>query len=198
MGVVTSGPNGGNDMTKPKHFAALTVTAAVAFSVAACHQGPKGGAADPDAAKKAIAAEEKTWNDQFQAKPRDIEALLGYYADDAYFIAPGVKAADGGTAIRRAYAEGLADPNFTISFASDKIDVASSGDLAYARGRFTEKYTDPATRQVMSTSGSYITVFKKQPDGSWKAEEDFAASDPDATKPVPPAKPATRAKMVSF
>jgi hypothetical protein len=50
----------------------------------------------------------------------------------------------------------------------------------------------------MTDSGSYMTVYKKQSDGSWKAIEDFAAADPDSTKPVEPAKPATRAKMVSF
>ena len=50
----------------------------------------------------------------------------------------------------------------------------------------------------MTDSGSYIRVYKKQDDGSWKAVEDFAAADPDSTKPVPAEKPATRAKMVSF
>jgi hypothetical protein len=50
----------------------------------------------------------------------------------------------------------------------------------------------------MTDSGSYLTVYKKQSDGSWKAVEDFAAPDPDSTKPVEPGKPATRAKMVSF
>jgi len=101
-------------------------------------------------------------------------------------------------AIRKAYADAGTDQNFAVSFASDKIDVAGSGDLAYARGHFTENYTDPKTAKAMTTSGSYITVYKKQQDGSWKAVEDFAASDPDATKPVEAGKPATRAKMVSM
>jgi uncharacterized protein (TIGR02246 family) len=169
------------------------------LALTSCQQSAgSGGNGDPAAAKKAIAATEKKWSDQFQAKPADLEALLGYYADDAFFVAPGMKPANGSTEIRQAYANGLADPNFAISFASDKVDVASSGDLAYSRGHFTEKFTDPKSGQVMNTSGSFLTVWKKQQDGSWKAQEDFAVSDPDATKPVPPAKPATRAKMTSF
>jgi uncharacterized protein (TIGR02246 family) len=188
---------------KSQHYrAAVGGLTAMALALTACQQsagsGGSGGKADPEATKKAITALEKKWSDQFQAKPADLEALLGNYADDAFFIAPGVKSADGSTEIRQAYANGLADPNFTISFASDKVDVASSGELAYSRGHFTEKYTDPKTQKVMSTSGSFLTVWKKQQDGSWKAQEDFAASDPDATKPVPPAAPATRAKMTSF
>jgi uncharacterized protein (TIGR02246 family) len=178
---------------------ALSGLTAMTLALTACQQSAvSGGNADPAAAKKAIAAAEKKWSEQFQAKPADLEALLGNYAEDAFFIAPGVKSANGSTEIRQAYANGLADPNFTISFASDKIDVASSGELAYSRGHFTEKFTDPKSGQVMNTSGSFLTVWKKQQDGSWKAEEDFAASDPDTTKPAAPAKPATRAKMVSF
>ena len=183
-----------------KHFrAAVFGLTATGLALSACQQSAgTGGSGDPAAAKKAIAAIEKKWSDQFQAKPADLEALLGYYADDAFFIAPGVKGANGSTEIRQAYATGLADPNFSISFAPDKIDVASSGDLAYARGHFTEKFTDPKTQQAMTTSGWFVTVFRKQQDGSWKAEEDFAAADPDATKPAAPGKPATHAKMTSF
>lgn len=69
------------------------------------------------------------------------------------------------------------DANFDVSFSSDKIET--SGDLAYSRGRFTEKHSDAANKPV-STSGSYITVYKKQADGSWKVVEDFTAAEPAA------------------
>ena len=119
------------------------------------------GASDASAVQSAIKADEKKWNDQFKSK--DLEGLLSHYADDAYFIAPGVNAADGSTAIRKAYAEGLNDKNFDINFASDKIDVAASGDLAYARGHLSEKYTDPKTGQVMSHTGSYSRSTRSRP-----------------------------------
>ena len=171
--------------------------AALALTLGGCGKlAGSSGASDADSVKQAIKADEKKWNDQFKSK--DLEGLLGHYADDAYFVAPGVKPASGDTEIRKTYADGTSDQNFAISFASDKIDVSSSGDMAYARGRFTEKYTDPKTQQVVSDSGSYVTVYKKQSDGSWKAEEDFAVADPGGAKPVEPAKPATHAKMVSF
>ena len=172
----------------------LLGAAALALVIGGCQK--QAAAADPDAVKNAIKADEKKWNDQFKSK--DSEGLVAHYADDAYFVAPGVKAADGMTALRKAYADATTDPAFSVSFASDKIDVASSGDMAYARGHFSEKYTDPKTSKVMTDSGSYLTVYKKQQDGSWKAVEDFAAADPGSTKEVPPEKPATRAKMTSF
>jgi uncharacterized protein (TIGR02246 family) len=174
----------------------LAGAAALGLLVAGCQKQAAAGASDPDAVKKAIQADEKTWNEQFKAN--DTEGLVGHYADDAFFVAPGVKAADGATAIRKVYADASSDKNFAISFASDKIDVAGSGDLAYARGHFSEKYTDPKSGKVINDSGSYVTVYKKQQDGSWKAVEDFAAADPGTQKEVEPGKPATRAKMTSF
>jgi uncharacterized protein (TIGR02246 family) len=183
-------------MTGIHKFIALAGVAAIALTTSGCNKAGGTGASDASAVQSAVKADEKKWNDQFKSK--DMEGLLSHYADDAFFIAPGVNAADGSTAIRKAYAEGLNDKNFDISFASDKIDVAASGDLAYARGHLSEKYTDPKTGQVMTNSGSYLTVYKKQADGSWKAVEDFAAAEPGSEKPVAPGPVATPAKMISM
>ena len=175
---------------------ALAGAAALAIGVAGCQRYASNGGASVDSVKEAIKADEKKWNEQF--KSQDLEGLLGHYTDDAFFVAPGVKPATGRTEIRQVYAKAMTDQAFQISFASDRIDVAGSGDLAYARGHFSEKYTDPKTQKVISDSGSYVTIYKKQSDGGWKAIEDFAVADPESAKPVEPGKPATRAKMVSM
>lgn len=174
-------------------FAAGIVLAIV---LSGCARNTGGSAASADSIKAAIKGDEKSWNEQFKSK--DLERLLGHYADDAYFVAPGVKPASGSMEIRKAYADATSDPAFEVTFASDKIDVAASGDLAYARGRFSEKYTDPKSHEVVTDSGSYLTVYKRQADGKWKALEDFAAADPGSTKPVESGKPATKAKMVGM
>ena len=181
-----------------QHPARALLGAAIVLALGGCNGTGQPMAADADSVKQAMKADEKAWNAQFNAKPQDLEALVGHYADDGYFVAPGINPASGGTEIRQTYAKGLGDPNFAISFASDKMDVAASGDLAYTRGRFTEKYSDPKTNQPVSEKGSYITVYKKQADGSWKAVEDFAAADPGEPTPMTPAKAVTRAKMTSF
>jgi uncharacterized protein (TIGR02246 family) len=173
---------------------ALLATAA-ALTLGGCAK-EGAGSANPDSVKHAIKADETKWNQQF--KDKDQEGLVDHYADDAFFVAPGVAGTEGSTPIRQTFANALTDPAFEVHFSSDKIDVARSGDMAYARGKFSEKYTDKKTGKVMSDSGSYLTVYKKQDDGSWKAVEDFAAADPDSAKPVAPGKPATRAKMTSF
>ncbi len=167
--------------------------AAVSLSLAGCNKASAG--ADTESIRQKIKADETKWNKDFKAK--DTEALAEHYADDAYFVAPGVTA-EGSTPIRQVFANASTDPAFEVQFSSDKIGVAASGDLAYARGKFTEKHTDKKTGKVMTGSGSYITVYKKQDDGSWVAVEDFAAEDPSSVKAVPPEAPPTRAKMVSF
>lgn len=160
----------------------LLVTGAAAFALAlgGCNKEANAGASDAASVQAALKADEKKWNDQFKSK--DQMGLMAHYADDAFFVAPGVPGVSGSTEIGKTYAQALADHYFTISFASDKIDVAGSGDMAYARGHFSEKYQDPKSKKIVSDSGTYITVYKKQADGSWKAVEDIATADPATRK----------------
>lgn len=174
---------------------ALIGAASVGLTLGGCNKPGSAGAANPDSIRQAVKADEAKWNKDLKAK--DTEALAGHYADDAFLVVPGATA-DGTTAIRQIFATASTDPAFAVEFASDKVDVSSAGDLAYARGKFTEKYTDKKTSKVMSGSGSYLAIYKKQDDGSWKVIEDVVAVDPATLKEVPPEKPATRAKMVSF
>jgi uncharacterized protein (TIGR02246 family) len=183
-------------MTHHKLILRLFAAAFLASTVAGCQQRVTGGNSDASAVTAAIKADEKQWNADFKA--RNAEALIGHYADGAYLIAPGAPAADGMTDIRKIFAAALSDRNFQLSFASDKVDVSTSGDLAYSRGHFSEKFTDPKSGKTMSDSGSYLTIYKKQQDGGWKAVEDFVVADPASRKEVKPEPPATRAKMVSF
>ena len=46
---------------------------------------------------------------------------------------------------------------------------------------------NPASKKPQSDKGSYVTVYKKQADGSWKAASDIATNETPAIPP-PPAK----------
>ena len=58
--------------------------------------------------------------------------------------------------------------------------------MAYTQGAYTLTLTDPVTKKPINDKGSYVTLYKKQPDGSWKAVSDIASS---ATPPSPPPPP---------
>jgi ketosteroid isomerase-like protein len=73
------------------------------------------------------------------------------------------------------------DPAMALKFHAAKVEVAKSADVAYTQGTYTLTLTDPQTKQVVNDHGSYVTTYRKQPDGSWKAVADIATSE------VPPA-----------
>ena len=179
-----------------KSITIATACLAAGFALGGCSKSDGAKASDPDSVKQGIKADEAKWNKDVKAK--DTEGLASHYTDDAFFVPPGAPPADGSTAIRQFYATALTDPAIDVTIVNDSVDVAGSGDLAYSRGHFTEKYTDRKSGKVMTDTGTYLAVYKKQDDGSWKIVADFAAADPDSVKPVPPEKPATRAKMTSF
>ena len=63
--------------------------------------------------------------------------------------------------------------------------MSKGGDLGFTEGSYTMTMTSPATKKPMTDKGSYVTVYKKLADGSWKAISDIATSE---VPPAPPAK----------
>ena len=66
---------------------------------------------------------------------------------------------------------------FTIQSQLTDLDVAQSGDLGYTQGTLTDTSTDPKTGKVVTDRGKWLTVRKKQADGSWKIVRDTFSSD---------------------
>ncbi|MEA3010829.1 MAG: hypothetical protein QOJ91_2521 [Sphingomonadales bacterium] len=150
----------------------LAAAAAVA-GLSACQQSAANKAAKPDTAaiETQLRQAETRWNLAYA--DHDAATIAGAYADDAALANPGAPLVTGADAIRRETAAFAADPALKVQFASDRIQVAASGDLAYTRGHYSMTATDPATRKPAESRGSYLTVWKRQADGSWKAIEDF-------------------------
>ena len=105
---------------------------------------------------------------------KDSAKANSYYAPDAVIATPGRPAAKDGRAVSRAIRDDTTDPNFKMSLSNEKTEVAVSGDLAYRRGSYKITATNPQTKQVEHSVGTYLTVFKKQAGGSWKIVADFA------------------------
>jgi ketosteroid isomerase-like protein len=127
-------------------------------------------AADAASVEKQLKDSEAAWNAEYNS--RNVEAIIGHYADDAALANPGAPLATDAASRRAAITQFVSDPNLHIEFASDRVQVAKSGDLAYTRGHFSMRTTDPATKQPRTDTGTYLTVWQKQADGSWKAVED--------------------------
>lgn len=162
--------------------------AAATLALAGCDHHGRGGHHEADTAKIAdeIKAKETQWLTDYRSK--DVAALAEQYADDGAIAGPGDPLATSGADRRKLLQTMTSDPNFALTFGSDRILVAKSGDLASSRGHFSLTMTDKATNKPVTTTGSYLTVFKRQDDGSWKAVEDFITPGPAAAPAAPAAK----------
>jgi len=166
-------------MTRWLTLLCLTASAALFTS---CSQSP--ATADTrDANMKAIKDDLVQFQKDFAAK--DVDRLVSHYSDDVLFINPGSPVAKGRETTKTKFKEWVADPAFSLTFEVSQVEVAQSGDLAYAQGPFRLTATDPATKKPFEDKGTYLVVYKKQADGSWKAAIDMGTSEIFPAIPIP-------------
>ncbi|WP_051979717.1 YybH family protein [Edaphobacter aggregans] len=169
-----------------KPFAALCAATLVAATLTACKQSSDTHNADVSA----VHATEAQWNQDYAA--RDLDKIMSHYADDAVLMVPGAHLSNGKAAIREGIKPMTADPAMELKFVTTRVEVAKSGDLAYTQGTYTLTLTDPQTKQVIHDRGNYVTTYRKEPDGTWKAVADISTSEvpPPAPAPAPTPKAA--------
>jgi uncharacterized protein (TIGR02246 family) len=109
---------------------------------------------------------------------KDFEKAMSFYADDAFVFAPDAPVVTGRDAIRAAMKPGFEDPSFALTGQTTQVEADKSGELGYAQGAFSVTVTDPKTKKPVTDTGKYVTVYRKQADGSWKVVADIWNSDP--------------------
>jgi uncharacterized protein (TIGR02246 family) len=137
---------------------------------AACKTTP---APDPARDEAAIRAADARWLAAAQA--HDLEGSLSYWSDDAILLVSGSPAMAGKEAIRRYVAGAFAIPDFSIRWATDRVWVAKAGDIAYATGTTRISMTLP-NGTPLAEHDNAVTVWRKEPDGSWQCVVDIANS----------------------
>lgn len=55
-----------------------------------------------------------------------------------------------------------------LKWAPDFTDASESGDLGYTFGKYTWQLKDKDGKLIQESTGVFHSVWKKQPDGSWK------------------------------
>ena len=116
------------------------------------------------------------------AKANDLDLYVSFYADDAVLLWPGTPMVTGRAAIREFMRVFLLTPNFSLSFETAQVEVSRAGDFAYTYG--TNKVTLVGLNgKKTKDSGKYLTIYRKQSDGTWKVVADMGNSDLPA--PVP-------------
>ena len=114
------------------------------------------------------------------AKARDAAKSTSFWSDDAVLLFPDTPPVVGKKALVDYVAGSFKDPDFSIAFATDTIVVARSGDMAYEIGNDTITYNDGKKRVTAVNNG--VIVWRKQPDGQWKAAVDIGTPAPAKRK----------------
>lgn len=114
---------------------------------------------------------------------KNIEGFMSFIAEDVRFYSAGVMRT-GKLPFREGWAKGFADPNWSITWAPLYAEAGQSADLGYSTGSF-EIHDKSSDGTPVVRKGSYVTIWRKQPDGTWRVALDIGSFVPP--KPAAPA-----------
>jgi ketosteroid isomerase-like protein len=125
----------------------------------------------------AHAADEKALRDLVDrtvaaAGARDFATYAKYYAPKTTLALPGrpISQTDGPMKVEL-------PAGYAIKMVTVKTEISDGGDLGYALGTYEQTAPDKSGTLTHSV-GKWMSVFKKQPDGSWGAVADTFNVDP--------------------
>jgi ketosteroid isomerase-like protein len=100
-----------------------------------------------------------------------------WFADDGVALGNGVAPLVGKVAIAKS--ANWSPKDYELSWTPSDAMMGPSGDMGYTWGHFEGRSKDANGNPVL-TSGRYITMWRKQPDGTWKVVLDAGANEPPA------------------
>lgn len=126
-----------------------------------------------EAEKKALIQAEADFESARAEK--GLEGWLSFFAEDTADFPSGGAITFTKAAMRERLNKSW-NPNITLKWQPVKADVAASGDLGYTVGTWQisgkNRKGDP-----VSMTGKYMTVWKRQADGTWKVVADMGNAD---------------------
>jgi uncharacterized protein (TIGR02246 family) len=123
-----------------------------------------------------IASINEIWNQYALAiKTDDFDLWISLWEDDGIQMPPDAPAVFGKEQIR-VVNERKFEP-FEVNMTINNDEVHIDGDLAFSRGAYTASLTPKTGGETINLIGKYLTILKKQTDGSWKIYCDCFNSD---------------------
>ena len=108
-------------------------------------------------------------------KAGDAAAVAQEYASDAHLLTANAPAMVGHDAITEGVRGWLSSMKVT-DMTTNTTDVMVSGDLAVSTGTYTMSMQIPNGPKI-DDKGKFVTVWKRQSDGSWKIVRDIMNTD---------------------
>jgi uncharacterized protein (TIGR02246 family) len=104
----------------------------------------------------------------------DIKTCAGFYSEDATLFLSGRPPVKGRAAIQAALEEYASGGAKLVPV--EPLEIRSSGDMGVCAGTYVFEVSNENGTPV-EERGKFVTVFMRQPDGSWKAVIDSLLSD---------------------
>ena len=126
-------------------------------------------AADLEAFKAAVQDIFDAYSAAMNAEDSDL--WISLWDENGIQMRPNAPAVVGKAAIEKGIRESyqaLDWEKFTIRLEEVKV----AGDWGFARGTYSASITPKAEGETAFIDGKYLTIFKRQPDGSWKIFRD--------------------------
>lgn len=108
------------------------------------------------------------------AADRNIERFLSFVAEDAAFDSAEGRGRD---AVRKAWAPFFQANGRTLRWKPTRAESLVAGDVGYTIGTW-ERHANDAGGNDVVRRGQYLTVWRKQKDGSWQAAFDTGSTRP--------------------
>lgn len=148
----------------------LVAVAAAAVLVVACNSNTGPDTAADTAAINAIWTEYET-----SYSSGDIDAWVSLWTADGVQMPPNESPISGKDRIRDRNSAVLDKFTFDMEITNEEVGVAR--DFAYSRGVFSATVTPKGGGQPIAVDGKFMTILKRQPDGSWKIHRDIFNSN---------------------
>ncbi len=156
------------------HQLATSSLLSALFLLAACAPDRAGG---DTGGQDLTAAVEGIWDEYASSlMAGDIDRWLSLWTEDGIQMPPDEPPVVGKERIRERN-QAVAD-HFTFDeMEIQNAEVLSAGDWAYARGTFTASLLPRGEGAPVRVDGKYMSILKRQPDGSWRIHRDIFNSN---------------------
>ncbi|TFG66422.1 MAG: DUF4440 domain-containing protein [Gemmatimonadales bacterium] len=131
---------------------------------------PPAQKADLDAERAALMEADRAMFEAYSTSDSPLDALMAHFVDDANVLPPDAPMARDKAESRAVFAALEAMPGYSLTWSPSKGDAG--GGLGYTIGTYQIKVQDPEGNPL-AIDGKYMTVWEKQPDGSWKVAVDM-------------------------
>jgi ketosteroid isomerase-like protein len=166
----------------------LGALAPLALTLGACQTTGSAQAPGMDlaVARQAVAAADSGF--AAAARAHDLEGSVGSLTADAVMFPPDQPPIVGRAAIREYMRGSFALPHFSVSWTTDTIVVAASGDMAYsyARSRYTFPARSGAAGAVDTAYGKGVSIWRRDTDGRWRTTADIWNGAPPVLPAIRP------------